>query len=186
MELRYWVTAGFTPALRDRLSGMTEHAGVLSVELRLTGSPSTREASNQDLGRAFASVVHGLAGHQSSRVLFRYDLAEVVRKLKAAEVPVSESTGWLIVDVTILGREGLTRVLESVAFTTSYFQAGGAGATPASPVALFNAVEDTVFLATFTLYDDAVEIVSAHLTADVIFDVVHRVAKAEGITVIPG
>ena len=164
---------------------MIEHADVLSFQLRLTDPRSARTVSNGDLARVFASIVHGLTASGSNRILFRYDLAEVDRLLKAIQVLVVKPPGWLVVDATTLDHKELARVLERVAFTTFYMQASGNGNMPASPAVLFNTVDTVAFVATFTLYDEAVEVVSAHLTPDAVLDIVHRVAKDEGMSVTP-
>ena len=184
MELRYRLTAGFTPSLPDRVAGLIEHADVVSFQLRLTDPRSARAVSNSDLARVFASIVHGLTASGSSRILFGRDLAEVDRLLKATQVPVVKPPGWLVVEATHLGPQELARVLERVAFTTFYMQAGGNGNTPASPAVLFNTVDTVAFVATFTLYDEAVEVVSAHLTLDAVLQAVHRVAKDEGLSLV--
>jgi hypothetical protein len=68
-----------------------------------------------------------------------------------------------------------------VAFTTFYLQAGGNDTTPASPAVLFDTIDAVRLVATFNLFDEAVEVVSAHLAADAVLEVVRRVAHDEGI-----
>jgi hypothetical protein len=130
----------------------------------------------------FAAVLHALAAHRPSLLLFRYDLPEVRRKLSAAQVPVKEERGWIHVEIRAIDVEFLASILESVSFTTFYLCVDGN--VPDSPVELFNTLQNAALVGTFSLFDETMEVVSPMATGDAILEELKRVAKARMMSLV--
>jgi hypothetical protein len=167
----------------DRLSGLKPDDAVWTVRLCLVNRGLSKAVGNEDLARIFGSVLGRLAGERHINLLFPYDVTEVAIKLRRLNIEGNKENGALLIELTAPQFPMLLHVLEQAAFTTFYAFTNEMRPPPRNPSLLFENLDAICFAAVFTLYDDAIEVLSKAVKAEEIIDVVRDVAAGLGIPV---
>ena len=182
MKFYYKISQGLRVGLIERLHGLRDPDKQIGViDIWLTESDSSRVLEKKELSSVFGRLIHRMADSRPMAFLFPNDVAEVAKCLSNINIGIKKKRGWTWIDDRSFQLEEITRILEVGSFTTFYVKIGGESDQPATLSNIVSALDKTHMIIIVALYDETIEILSKHVSPDVVTNILNQIGDAEFI-----